>query len=387
MNALKSMQRTTHLMLLTALIWGAALAPGAPASDGRWPEQKAEAWHQKVGWLVGCNFMPSTAINQLEMWQAETFDPVIIDRELGYAEGLGFNTARVFLHDLLWTQDREGFLDRMEQFLKLADKHHVKPIFVFFDSCWDPDPKLGRQHEPRPFTHNSGWVQSPGRDYLAHPERLDELKDYVEGVLVHFRDDPRIAFWDLFNEPDNLNNNSYGKVEDPRKKEAALLLLGKVFLWSREADPSQPSSSGVWKGDWSPSSALGDFEKIQLNESDIITFHDYGRPEHVRTSIASLRGYHRPIVCTEYMARPAGSTFDPLLGIFKSEGVGACNWGFVSGKTQTIFPWDSWTKAYTSEPPLWFHDILRKDGTPYKPEEVRYIRHITMGATAGSKDP
>lgn len=375
-----------RICLFILTFWRAGYGMGAPATEARWPEEKAQAWHEKTGWLVGCNFMPSTAINQLEMWQAETFDPATIDRELGYEESLGFNTARVFLHNLLWTQDREGFLDRMEQFLKMADKHHVKSIFVFFDSCWDPDPKLGRQHEPKPFTHNSGWVQSPGRAFMEHPARLDELKGYVLGVLAHFQNDPRIAFWDLFNEPDNLNNSSYGQIEDPKKTQSSLLLLDKVFAWAREANPSQPVSSGVWKGDWAPGK-LGDFEKVQLNQSDIITFHDYGPAEVLKHHIASLRVYHRPIVCTEYMARPAGSTFNPNLGIFKKEDVGAVNWGFVSGKTQTIFPWDSWTKTYTVEPPLWFHDILRKDGTPYKPEEVRYIRQITGVSAAASQNP
>ncbi|MGO8698929.1 MAG: 1,4-beta-xylanase [Limisphaerales bacterium] len=380
MKSMKPGPRIDCLLILAVLTCWAGGGLGAPATEGRWPEEKARAWHEKTGWLVGCNFMPSTSINQLEMWQAETFDLATIDRELGYAEGLGFNTARVFLHNLLWTQDSEGFLDRMEQFLKLAEKHHIKPIFVFFDSCWDPDPKLGRQREPKPFVHNSGWVQSPGRAYVEHPERLDELKGYVEGVLVHFRDDPRVAFWDLFNEPDNLNDPAYMHIEDRNKSQSSLILLNKVFAWSREAHPSQPVSSGVWRGNWGVPAELGDFEKVQLNESDIITFHDYGPPDEVKGRIASLRAYRRPIVCTEYMARPAGSTFDPILGIFKKEGVGACNWGFVSGKTQTIFPWDSWTKAYTTEPPLWFHDILRKDGTPYKPEEVRYIRKLTLGA-------
>jgi hypothetical protein len=350
---MKSGQKLRLGWPLISLICLARLAAGAPSPDAPWPEKKAEAWHAKVGWLVGCNFSPSTAINQLEMWQADTFDPSTIDRELGYAEGLGFNTLRVFLHNLLWTQDSSGLLDRMEQFLKLADKHHIKPIFVFFDSCWDPDPKLGKQHDPKPFVHNSGWVQSPGREYLEHAERLDQLKAYVAGVLVRFRTDDRIAFWDLFNEPDNLNDSSYGKDEDPHKPQAVLLLLEKIFAWAREAGPSQPVSSGVWKGNWPSPSTLSDFEKIQLNQSDIITFHNYGKPEDVKQCIANLRRYHRPIVCTEYMARPVGSTFDPILGIFKQEDVGACNWRFVAGKTQTIFPWDSWTKQYTNEPPLW----------------------------------
>jgi hypothetical protein len=304
---------------------------------------------------------------------------------LGYAEDLGFNTARVFLHNLLWTQDSPGLLDRMERFLRMADKHHIKPIFVFFDSCWDPDPKLGRQREPKPFVHNSAWVQSPGREYLGHPERLDELKPYVVGILAHFRDDPRIALWDLFNEPDNSNDSSYGKAEFQNKLQAALSLLEKVYLWAHEAHPSQPVTSGVWKGNWSDPALLSDFERIQLEQSDIITFHNYGMPDDVKQCIANLRGYLRPIICTEYMARPAGSTFDPILGIFKQEDVGACNWGFVSGKTQTIFPWDSWTKQYTNEPPVWFHDILRKDGTPYRRDEVQYIRHLTLGAPAGSR--
>jgi hypothetical protein len=381
----KTREKLYRGFCLAGLVCFTCFVSVAAPTGARWSEKRANAWHAKEGWLVGCNFMPSTAVNQLEMWQADTFDPVTIDRELGYAEGLGFNTARVFLHNLLWTQDSAGFLVRMDKFLEIANKHHIKPIFVFFDSCWDPDPELGKQREPRPFVHNSGWVQSPGRDYLEHAERLDDLKNYVEGVLVHFRDDPRIAFWDLFNEPDNMNNSSYGNIETANKKQAALLLLKKVYAWAREANPSQPVSSGVWKATWPSPSALSDFEKIQLNQSDIITFHDYGKAGEVEQCIAHLRRYHRPIVCTEYMARPAGSTFDPILGIFKKEDVGACNWGFVSGKTQTIFPWDSWTKHYTSEPPLWFHDILQKDGTPYRLKEAQYIRHQTLGTPENAK--
>ncbi|HWD20028.1 MAG TPA: 1,4-beta-xylanase [Verrucomicrobiae bacterium] len=372
---------TTAAMAL--IFWGAQAEP--------WPAEKANAWQQKTGWLVGCNFTPSTAINQLEMWQADTFDPATIDRELGWAEGLGFTSVRVFLHNLAWQEDAAGFLNRMEQFLKIADQHHIKPMFVFFDSCWDPNPKAGRQHEPKPFVHNSGWVQSPGREYLEHPERLPELKPYVQDVIRHFRADPRIAFWDLFNEPDNLNDSSYGKIEARKKEETTLGLLRDTFAWAREARPEQPISSGVWKGDWGDPAKLSDFEKVQLGESDIITFHSYAKLDETRRCVEHLRRYGRPIVCTEYMARPAGSTFDPNLGYFKSQGVGAYNWGFVSGKTQTIYPWDSWTKKYTGEPPLWFHDILRADGTPYRADEVKYIRSLTgaqpAAATANRSSP
>jgi hypothetical protein len=343
-----------------------------------WPHQKADAWKSATGWLVGCNYTPSTAINELEMWQAPTFDPKTIDRELGWAHQLGFNSVRVFLHNLLWEQDSVGFLNRMDQFLKTAEQNHIKVVFVIFDSCWDPNPTLGQQRAPRPFVHNSGWVQCPGREYLGHPERLDELKPYVQGVIGHFRNDKRIAFWDIYNEPDNIMNDStYGKQEPACKESSANLLLKKAFSWSREINPAQPLTSGVWKGDYLGNGGFSQTEEAQLTQSDIITFHNYGRIEDVKKCIASLSRFGRPILCTEYMARPNGSTFDPILGCLREAGVGAYNWGFVSGKTQTIYPWDSWLKHYDAEPQVWFHDILRSDGTPYNSIEVQYIQSIT----------
>jgi hypothetical protein len=317
------------------------------------------------------------------MWQAGSFDPKTIDRELGLAESLGFTSVRVFLHDLLWQQDAKGFTRRMDDFLALAHKHHIGVMFVLFDSCWDPDPKLGKQRDPKPHVHNSGWMQSPGHEYLQHPERFDELKPYVVGVIHHFRNDPRIDFWDLYNEPYNKSDlPEYSKLEPADKAEAARLLLEKTFRWAREAKPSQPLSSGVWRGPWADPAKLSAMEQLQLNESDIITFHSYGKPEDAKHCVENLRRYQRPIICTEYMARPAGSTFNPILGYFKQEHVGAYNWGFVSGKTQTIYPWDSWRTNYTAEPPLWFHDIFRANGSPYDPKEVAFIREVTSPKSA-----
>jgi hypothetical protein len=380
MKYLLNLQRASLLPLLAgaAFLTSPCSADGNTATPTRWSAQKANEWAKQTGWLVGCNYIPSTAINQLEMWQADTFDPKTIDRELGWAQQLGFTGVRVFLHNLLWQQDARGFLNRMDQFLDLAEKHHIKVTFVLFDSCWNPDPEPGRQPAPRPFVHNSGWVQSPGREYMAHPERLGELKPYVQGVVGHFRDDPRIAFWDVFNEPDNMNDPAYVKEEPSAKSTSALLLLKAVFVWAREMNPGQPLTSGVWRGDWADPAGLSAFEKVQLGQSDIITFHNYGKQDSVERCIQNLRRYDRPIICTEYMARPLGSTFNPLLGCFKKAEVGAYNWGFVSGKTQTIYPWDSWTRTYTNEPPVWFHDIFHTDGTPYRLQEVQYIRSVTM---------
>jgi hypothetical protein len=366
--------------LLLGLLSGCQTSPEKPYQVGvQWTPEQSQAWYANMPWLVGCNFTPSTAINQLEMWQADTWDLATIDRELGWAHNLGFNSVRVFLHDLLWEQDSKGFLRRMEQFLDVAEKHQIGVMFVLFDGVWDPFPKTGKQREPKPFTHNSGWVQSPGSEILKDPARHDQLKGYVQGVIRHFAKDPRVHVWDIFNEPDNPVPQ-YRTVELPKKKEVALELLKKAYAWAREVGPSQPITSGVWIGNWADPAKLTPMERFQLEESDVISFHSYANLDEVKRCVENLRRYERPILCTEFMARPQGSRFDPILGYLKEQKVAAYNWGFVDGKTQTIYPWDSWEKKYTSEPSPWFHDILRRDGTPYDKAEVEYIRSVTRPA-------
>ena len=360
------------------------LVRAAEPAHGPWPADKANAWYEKQPWLVGANFGPSTAINQLEMFQADTFDLETIDRELGWAEDLGFTSMRVFLHHLLWEQDKEGFLDRLDQFLGVADKHKIGVMFVLFDSVWDPHPKLGKQREPQKGLHNSGWVQSPGADDLMNKDRHALLEAYVKGVVSRFKADKRVQIWDIWNEPDNLNGNSYGeqklKTELPReqKHKAVEELLTKSFAWAREAGATQPLTSGLWLGGHKADPAkLIPIEKVQLAQSDVISFHTYDNLEGAKKWVEQLRKHGRPLICTELMARPQGSEFEPILGYFKEQKIGAYCWGFVAGKTNTIYPWDSWQKPYPKEPPVWFHDVFRADGTPYRPEEVEYIRLVT----------
>jgi len=342
----------------------------------QWTPSEANAWYAEQPWLVGCNFGPSTAINQLEMWQAETFDPETIDKELAWAEQLGFTSIRVYLHHMLWKQHARGFLHRLEDFLDIADAHHIGVMFVLLDGVWDPFPQLGEQREPKPHVHNSGWVQSPGVKILRDPERHDELKGYIKGIIGHFRKDPRVQAWDIFNEPDNINRPAYVNYEPENKAELSLMLLKKAFAWAREARPTQPITAAVWAGDWSEGK-LSPINEFMLENSDVITFHCYSDLAQAQARVASLKRHNRPLICTEYMARPAGSTFEDILPYFKEQNIGAYNWGFVAGKTQTIYPWDSWTKEYTAEPPVWFHDIFRANGAPYDPNEVRLIKKLT----------
>lgn len=350
--------------------------PVAAQETKPWPAEKAQAWAKAHPWLVGCNYAPAYAINQLEMWQADTFDLATIDKELGWAEDLGFTSVRVFLHHLLWEQDAKGFLERMDQFLATAHKHKIGVMFVLFDSVWDPFPALGKQRAPKPGLHNSGWVQSPGLAILKDPSKWNELKPYVQGVLGKFKDDPRIHAWDLINEPENTNGSSYGRFEPKDKADLALGLLKQVFAWSREVGPSQPLTTGVWIGDWS-ADKITPINKYQLEQSDVISFHSYDPIDNLKQRLEPLRAYNRPILCTEFMARPRGSKFDPILPYFKQENIGAYCWGFVSGKSQTIYPWDSWQKPYESEPKVWFHDIFRADGTPFDAAEVAFIKKTT----------
>jgi hypothetical protein len=284
---------------------------------------------------------------------------------------------RVFLHDLLWQQDAKGFETRINQFLTICKRHHIKPMFVLFDSVWDPNPKLGKQHEPTPGVHNSGWVQSPGAAALQDPTQYPRLEQYVRGVVAAFANDDRVLCWDVWNEPDNVNSNNY---PDPKNKVALIeKLLPQAFAWARASNPSQPLTSGVWKIDYSKSE-LSAVEKIQLNSSDIISFHNYGNPTEFNKSLALLSNYKRPMICTEYLARGFGSTFKDILVIGKSKHVGMINWGFAQGKTQTHLPWDSWQKPYVNgrQPAVWHHEIFQGNGTPYKQEEVDFIRSMTM---------
>jgi hypothetical protein len=322
-----------------------------------WTVEQANEWYQQKGWLRGCNFIPSTAINQLEMWQAETFDPATIDRELGWAEGIGLNCMRVYLHHVAWEVDREGFKERIGQYLDIASKHGISTMFVFFDDCWNATYAAGKQPDLKPGTHNSGWLQDPGDLFYSDSALVTQLEIYVKDILTTFKDDKRILLWDLYNEPGNWGHDN-----------KRLPLLQNVFTWARTVNPSQPLSAGVW------SPHLTQLNALMVKNSDVITYHSYDAPNVHQTIIGFLKLYGRPMICTEYMTRP-NSTFQTIMPILKKENIGAINWGLVAGKTNTIFAHTPMPDV--EEPPVWFCDIFRKDGTIYSQEEIDLIKALT----------
>jgi hypothetical protein len=334
---------------------------GLNTSAQKWSVEKSNDWSKTHAWASGCNYQPATAINQLEMFQAATFDPKTIDKELGWAEGLGLNTMRVFLHHVAWTSDKDGFKNRLNQYLQISSKHGIKTIIVFFDDCWNDSYAPGKQPEPKKGVHNSGWVRDPGSMIHSHPDSLPMLESYVKDMMTTFKNDKRILLWDLYNEPGNNGNVN-----------KSLPLLKAVFSWARAVAPSQPVSSGVWNY----TEAFNELNKFQLENSDVITYHHYGYIDAHLKKVKELKKYGRPVICTEYMSRRSGSLFQVIMPMLKQQGVGAINWGFVSGKTNTIFAWDT-PIADGKEPELWFHDIFRQNGVSFSEDEVRVIREVT----------
>jgi|TARA_A100001015_G_scaffold122092_1_gene135333 hypothetical protein len=348
----------------------------------RWSEEKAWKWHQENGWMAGTNFNPSTAINQLEFFQEESFDMETIDLELSWSAELGMKMHRVYLHNLLWDQDSLGFINRINAYLETADKYQIKTMLVLLDDVWHPLPKLGKQPDPTPFVHNSGWVQAPGATILGDSLRHDELKNYIKGVISHFAEDKRVVAWDLYNEPDNVANQpGYAELELKDKYTYTFALLKKVVRWAREVNPSQPLTIGIWKGDhslWGNPQALRPLERFMIENSDVISFHSYDNLQVTTEKVEELKKYNRPIICTEYLARGNGSTFEDILPMFKENEIHAVNWGFVSGKTNTIFPWSSWSKTFDSMPKIWHHDIYRTDKSPFSEEEIALLKAELM---------
>lgn len=357
--------KTTVISVICALIVTVFLFTGCVKNEertvsGAWTKEKAAEWYAQQPWLAGCNFQPSTAINQVEMWSAETFDTATINRELGWAGELGFNLMRVYLSSEVWKADAEGFKQRIDEYLAISSNHGIKTMLVFFDDCWNDETVSGKQPDPKPGVHNSGWVKDPAislrKDTLA---LYPVMEKYVKDILTRYRDDERVLIWDLYNEP---TNSGLGMNSMP--------LLRNVFKWAREVNPTQPVTAGMWN------LRYPELNQFQVENSDIISYHSYANPFEHSLWINLLKTHGRPMICTEYMARRNNSYFGNIMPLLKEHNVGAINWGFVAGKTNTIFAWDE-PRPDVEEPELWFHDIYRKDKTPFDPKEIELIKQLT----------
>ena len=351
-------------MMLTVglLLCGHTFAADTPdaLASGQWTAERAWAWYNAQPWRVGCNFLPSTAVNDVEMWQRESFDAKTIDRELGWAQKLGFNTVRVFVNYAVWEADAAGLKETFGQFLQIAANHGISTLVILFDDCFNPEPCFGKQPDPIPGVHNSQWVQSPGARRRGDPEAWPKMEQYIKEMVNTFRTDKRVLAWELYNEPSQ-----------------SLPLVEAAFRWAREAKPSQPITTTIF--------GPPEIQKRIIELSDVFCFHDYGMLPGVKCQLANLLPHGRPVLCTEWMARGAGSRFETHLPFFKENRIACWSWGLVAGRTQTYFPWGSPKGA--PEPKLWHHDILRGDGTPFDDREIQFIKVMTGKRPASARPP
>jgi hypothetical protein len=325
-----------------------------------WSSAKVKAWYADHPWLVGCNFLPSTAVNDVEMWLPKTFDPVTIDRELGWAASLGFNSVRVFLNFVVWQSDAAGLQGRINRFLDICEQHKITMMPVLFDDCNFANRVASAQPQPEPVpgVHNSQWVSSPPLAMVADPAARPELERYVRDIVGAFAHDQRVILWDLYNEPGN------GEKSRP--------LMEAAFEWARAARPSQPLTVGPWIEKYEA------FSHRMMELSDVVSFHHYGDLALAEEKLRICGEFGRPILCTEWLHRQSGNRFENLLPLFHARKIGSWNWGLVAGRTQTYFPWNS--TAGAPEPAVWQHDIFRADGTPHDADEISCIRRFTRAS-------
>ena len=324
--------------------------------SGRWTQERAQSWAAGRLPVLGANYLPRTAVNSLEMWQQETFDPATTDQELGWAAKVGYTGLRVFLAFAVWEAEGEAFLNRVNQFLEIAARHGMSVMPVLFDDCAfaGREPRLGPQPAPVPGLHNSGWVPSPGVTLAHDSVAWPRLRAYMQAVLTRFGQDDRVLLWDLYNEP---GNNGQG--------ERSRSLLEAAFGWAREVAPDQPLTAGPWNVFEAPLS------QTMFDLSDVISFHAYEGPYFTRAKIEYCARFDRPVLCTEWLHRFQGSTVRDVLPVFRETGVSSYLWGLVNGRTQTHLSWDS--LAGDAETEGWQHDVFREDGLPYDEEEVRLL--------------
>lgn len=360
----------------------------------RWSKADANGWWSSRDWVCGFNFLPSSAVNFLEMWHPQTFDRPTIERELGWAAEIGFNALRVNLHMLVWQHDRDGLLDRLEWLVGLAARLKIQTVPCLFDDCGfgGGEPEYGPQPDPVPGVHNSRAVASPGGHRLRDRRSWPDLELYVRDIVRSFRDDPRILFWDLYNEPGNrmLFTETGVELDDRVPVEDSLALMEACFGWARAERPEQPLTVAAWTTPLPRAAMLPyqtEADQRALAMSDILSFHAYWSRPQVQRFVEYLISFNRPLVCTEWMARTVHSRIDDQLRLFHDHRIGCFQWGFVTGRTQTHLPWpDDLIRAHGSEVDrdLWFHDVLHADGSAYDPNEIATIKTLT-GKNCGSK--
>jgi hypothetical protein len=353
----------------------------------QWSKEQANDWYQQQGWMCGFNYLPRTAVNWTDIWQAETFDATTIEQELGWAQAAGYTTLRINLPFIVWQHDRDGLIKRIDHFLGIAHKHHLRVMLTLMDDCAfsGDEPYLGPQKAPVPGKHNSQAAGSPGRDKVCDRDCWPEIERYIRDLVRTFRDDKRVLMWDLYNEPGNRGTFATGIEEvfyDEKLETFALELMENAFVWARDEDPAQPLTVGAWRIGLDPDQPVETFfghpiDQAAFRLSDVISFHAYvGTAKMVRI-LRYVEQFDRPLMCTEWLARHVGSIFEEQLPLMHACNVVPYQWGLVRGKTQTFLPWPVYMQRRHDYAHLWFHDVFDEHGIPFRKAEMELVAQLS----------
>jgi len=330
----------------------AAILVLAPFSDGRAESatNASPAFKADWRWVRGVVFVPTKSVNEAQQW--DEYDPALNDRELHYASVYGFNCVRVYLHYYIYLKNKEALLRNIEDFLQRADQYGIKTEFVFFDDCWNqPEEALRlpnyKYPAPLPGVHNSRWLVSPGEEVRKHyADHRDRLKAYVQDIVNAHKADPRIAFWETYNEP--------GKSPETRQ------LLADAQAWIHET------------GTKIPVTATGrDFAGAPY--SDFLSWHEYGGYSYTGTPEA---------LCTECMNRLEQS-IPGIVEHFRDK-TGFIIWEFGIGRDNCRFTWDeNRDHPRKDETPKPFHGMIYPDGHPWSMDDAKAM----LGEAGFAKAP
>lgn len=308
-------------------------------------------------------------------------------------QDIGLNSVRMFLPFNVWYHERDKFIDRLKRFLdELSDKG-ITMMPVLFNDCVgfgrpkDITPSLpcgwheyeiGHHggHKENPFTgetRRTGWI------YWDEPEWRPVMEEYLRAIISEFKDDSRIYAWDLWNEPGNSNRH-----------DMSIHYLKRSFEIARECNPIQPLTAGVWSypDDFgiNPESDVEPIQRLALNESDIVTFHQYESIERVKHVVNRLKQEGRPMLNTEWLNRVLDNMVQDNLPLYHDEHIGSYSWGLVAGKSQHFLPWDELWKKRNLPLNRWQHDLFDTYHTPYDRDELVLMRKLSAKNRNGNGD-